>query len=70
MIISESVSKKETIYRIKCKCKCTSKKGCKDMHEACTLARREGFITKPGEKLTDPMVWLCPKCKKLNEVSN
>lgn len=40
------------------------------MHEACTLARREGFITKPGEKLTDPMVWLCPKCKKLNEVSN
>ena len=64
MIVSESCGKKETQYRIKCSCKVTSKKASRDMHEACTLARKEGFITVPGKRVTDPMVWICSACKK------
>ena len=73
MIISEMLGKKNTIYRLKCDsggCKKMSKKASNDMNQVCMLARREGFITISGKRLTDPMIWLCCDCKKLHEESN
>lgn len=61
MIVIEFNGKKK-LFRIKCACKASSKPS-EDMHLACTKARKEGFVTKPGKTLSDPMVWVCAKCK-------
>jgi len=61
MIVTEFNGKKK-LFRIKCACKACSKPS-EDMHQACTKARKEGFVTIPGKTLGDQMVWVCSKCK-------
>jgi phage FluMu protein Com len=43
-------------------CQKLAKKVGFNIDEALDAARKEGFRTKPGAKLTDPLKWACPHC--------
>ncbi len=54
----------DTIYCDLCMKPATRCSDTVDIEELTVLARKNGFVTKPGKKLSDPMLWVCPGCNK------
>jgi hypothetical protein len=49
-------------YRVRCATCGSTTTGAATPGDAADLARRIGFVTQPGARLSDPVRWVCQRC--------